>query len=60
MRFLAKSITNSHKDRRFLRLRKKVGLHYIGFEHIKPNSKPKIDDFAPKILEIFPQQRNLG
>jgi hypothetical protein len=43
-----------------LRLRKKVGLHYIGFGHIKSNSKPNIDDFAPKILEIIFQQRNLG
>jgi len=43
-----------------LRLRKKVGLHYIGLGHIKSNSKPNIDDFAPKILEIIFQQRNLG
>ena len=43
-----------------MRLRKKVGLHYIVFGHIKSNSKPNIDDFTSKILEIIFQQRNLG
>jgi len=35
-------------------------LGYIRFGHIKSNSKPNIDDFAPKILGIIFQQRNLG
>lgn len=53
-------IINSHKNRKFSRLCKWVGLHYIGFANCKAKWRGLIVDFIPKFFFIFPQLRNLG
>ena len=54
------TVINNHKNRRFFKLFKRAGLHYIEFGDNKPHSPSIIAGFIPKKYFIFHLLRNLG